>query len=133
MLSTILLFSREFHSHLTKSFWLESDCKQSTDFRIGTIFRRGAKYFLKSVVDGAAPPPPQHRDQLYSCVMGRSISRLQSGTKVSALADFSILATDRQKTNHNISLKLLTIPSHELWYKSSYIPPFHIMCIDICT
>ena len=57
----------------------------------------------------------------------------QSGVLVSALADFSILATDRQKTNHNISLKLLTIPSHELWYKSSYIPPFHIMCIDICT
>ena len=76
MLSNEGSFSREFHSHLTKSFWLESDCKQSTDFRKGTSFRRGAKYFLKSVVVGAAPPPPPHRDQLYSCVMGRSISRL---------------------------------------------------------
>jgi hypothetical protein len=78
MLSNEGSFSREFHSHLTKSFWLESDCKQSTDFKKEErndlsqwrqiLFEIGSGW-------GCAPTPP-HRDQLYSCVMGRSISRL---------------------------------------------------------
>ena len=32
----------------------------------GEICRSGAKYFLKSVVGGAAPPPPRCRDSLHS-------------------------------------------------------------------